>query len=60
MWIAAEDRIVDGRVMRSAPRIKYFEPPAEGIGSVEARELAQALIAAVDIIACAAFDETVR
>lgn len=57
VWIEAEDRIVDGRVMRSAPRIMYFEAPRDGATCPEACELAAALVAAADIIACAAFDE---
>lgn len=60
VWIEAEDRIVNGRVMRSAPRIVYSEPPRDGATCPEALELAAALVAAADIITCAAFDEAAR
>jgi hypothetical protein len=46
VWVAAEDRVVDGRVMRSAPRIAMFE--RESITAEEARQLAAALIEAAD------------
>jgi hypothetical protein len=60
VWIECEDRIVDGRVMRSAPRIMYWEPPADGITCEQARQLAEGLTAAGDIITCAAFEEAAR
>jgi len=60
VWIEAYDRIIDGRVMRSAPRILYWEPPMDGFTCEQARELAAGLVAAADIIACAAFDEAMR
>jgi hypothetical protein len=49
VWVSAEDRVVDGRLMRSATEVK--------IGSIdistapEAFELARAINAALDIIA---------
>lgn len=60
VWIAAEDRIIEGRVMRSAPRIFYWEPPVEGVTVIRARELAAELIAAADVLTCALLDETTR
>lgn len=60
VWIECDDRVVGGRVMRAAPRIHYFDPGTEGIGCVQARALADALIAAADVIACAALDEAVK
>lgn len=60
VWITADDRVIDGRVMRSAPRIYFFEPPAGGVVCEQARELAAGLVAAADIVACAAFDEVER
>ncbi len=32
VWIAADDRVVDGRVLRTQPAIHYTEPPVLGIG----------------------------
>jgi hypothetical protein len=60
VWIAAEDRIIDGRVMRTAPMILYWEPPAEGVTVAQAREVAAGLIAAADVLTCALLDETTR
>jgi hypothetical protein len=60
VWITGYDRIVDGRVMRTAPRIVCSELPMDGSTSEQARELAAGLVAAADIIACAAFDEAAR
>jgi hypothetical protein len=28
VWIECEDRVINGRVMRSEPRIMHWEPPA--------------------------------
>ena len=53
-------RVIDGRVKRSAPRIMYFEPSADGATCEHARELAAGLVAAADIVACAALDEASR
>jgi hypothetical protein len=50
VWIEAHDRIIDNRMMRSAPRINYSESPCDGITSQQARELAEALIAAADLL----------
>jgi hypothetical protein len=38
VWVAAEDRVIDGRVMRTQPRIVYWEPPADGVTCAQARE----------------------
>lgn len=57
VWVECEDRVVDGRVMRTAPRIQYFEPTRDGITCAQAHELAAGLIAAADVLACAAIDE---
>jgi hypothetical protein len=59
VWIEAEDRIVDGRVMRSAPQIAMVDE-RKPMTSVEARRMAQALLEAASVIACAAFDENLR
>ncbi|WP_029404177.1 hypothetical protein, partial [Mycobacterium tuberculosis] len=37
VWIAADDRVVDGRVLRTQPAIHYTEPPVLGIGPAAAR-----------------------
>lgn len=58
VWIQAEDRIEGGRLLRSAPRIVYWEPAHDGIDSVQAHKLAEALVAAADIVACAAMGES--
>ncbi|WP_375489610.1 hypothetical protein [uncultured Mycobacterium sp.] len=57
VWIAAEDRAVDGRVMRTAPAIFYWEPPRDGVTPSVARGLARALITAADIITSTWLDE---
>jgi hypothetical protein len=51
VWIAADDHIIDGRVMRSGPRVCVEEQ--ENLSQPEARRLAEALIAAADIVAAA-------
>jgi integrase len=38
--IECQDRIVDGRVMRSEPRIMVFEPDSAGLTPAQARQLA--------------------
>jgi hypothetical protein len=48
VWIQAEDQIVDGRVMRCAPRIGISE--REFVTVDEARELAAALVEAADVL----------
>ncbi|MGH7734436.1 MAG: hypothetical protein ACREOE_12225 [Gemmatimonadales bacterium] len=50
VWIEAEDRIIDGRVMRGQSRISYSEAPAEGLKPAAARRIARALITAADLI----------
>jgi hypothetical protein len=50
VWIAADDVILDGRVMRSPARIMMFEPPPAGLTSPQARDLAAALQAAADAL----------
>jgi hypothetical protein len=50
VWIVAEDRVVGGRVMRSAPRIHVAEMTAEGVGPVQARRLAAELLNAADLL----------
>ncbi len=44
VWITADDRVIDGRVKRSAPRIMYFEPSADGSTCEHARDLAEGLV----------------
>ena len=48
VWVACDDHIVDGRVLRSPPRIQYFEPPRDGIDAATARKLAADLLNAAD------------
>lgn len=48
--IGCTDRVIDGRVMRSAPRIFGTEEPRDGWTVAEARELAAQLVAAADLI----------
>lgn len=50
VWIACEDRVVDGRVIRSAPRIFHADAPQHGITSLDARDLADALVAAAEVV----------
>lgn len=54
VWIGCEDQIVDGRVLRSAPRIFGTEEPSHGWTAEQALELAAQLVAAVDLIGQAA------
>ena len=58
VWIQCEDSIIDGRVVRTAPRIHLFESPRDGLTQTQAVELARALMAAADVITSAAFAET--
>jgi hypothetical protein len=60
VWIECEDHVVGDRVMRTPPRILYWEPPRDGVTCEQAYELAASLVAAADIIACAAFEEVDR
>lgn len=53
LWIEAEGRIVDGRVMRSAPRIYLFESRRDWLTGEQARELIPVLTEATDIITTA-------
>jgi hypothetical protein len=46
VWIQAEDQIVDGRIMRTEPRITVAE--RESVTPDEARRLAAALLNAAD------------
>ncbi|WP_142361431.1 hypothetical protein [Mycobacterium ostraviense] len=50
VWIAAEDRIVDGRVLRTEATIQYSEPPECGVSPEQARRLAAALVEAADVL----------
>lgn len=50
VWIACEDRVVDGRVRRSEPRVFYNEPSSVGLNTHQAREMARRLIAAADTL----------
>lgn len=50
VWIAADDRVVDGRVLRTQPAIHYTEPPVLGIGPAAARRLAAELLNAADTL----------
>ncbi|OBK82140.1 hypothetical protein A5649_09805 [Mycolicibacter heraklionensis] len=50
VWISCEDKLVDGRVLRSAPRIFGTEEPRDGWTAEEARGLARQLVAAADIL----------
>jgi hypothetical protein len=57
VWISAEDRLVGLRVMRSAPRIFYWEPPVDGVTPAAARQLARHLMTAAEIVDRAEPDE---
>ena len=48
MWVSCDDHIVAGRILRTPPRILYFEPPRDGIDAVAARKLAADLLNAAD------------
>ena len=48
VWIEADDRIIDGRLVRTAPRIMMFD--REGFTPAEARQLAAALLNAADVV----------
>jgi hypothetical protein len=50
VWIHAEDQVIDGRVMRTAPRIMYWEPPGDGMTAAQARQLAAQLLNAADVL----------
>jgi hypothetical protein len=50
VWVEADDRIVDGRVVRSAPRIMMFEPASDGLDAAAARQLAAELLNAADTL----------
>jgi hypothetical protein len=50
VWIECEDRTVDGRVLRSGPRIGYTEPSRDGLDAAGARRLAAELLNAADIL----------
>jgi hypothetical protein len=50
VWIEAEDKVVDGRVLRSAPRIQMSQPGAQGVDPGQARELARALMSAANVL----------
>lgn len=50
LWISCEDTVLDGRVLRSPPRIFGTEEPEDGWTAEQARELAANLIAAADLI----------
>lgn len=50
VWISCEDKLVAGRVLRSAPRIYGTEEPRDGWTAEQARELARQLVAAADIL----------
>jgi len=52
VWIAADDRIANGRVLRSKPAIHYSEEPGsgEGIDPAGARRLAAELLNAADLL----------
>lgn len=45
-----DDRVVDGRVLRTQPAIHYTEPPVLGIGPAAARRLAAELLNAADTL----------
>ena len=49
VWIAAEDHTLDGNMFRTPPRIFVGEYP-DGLGVVEARELAAELLNAADLL----------
>ena len=48
VWVSCEDRIVGGRILRTPPRILYFEPPRNGIDAAIARKVAADLLNAAD------------
>lgn len=48
--IGCEDKVVDGRVLRSEPRVFGIEVPRSGWTAAQARELARQLVAAADLI----------
>ncbi len=50
VWIEAEDTIVDGRVLRTAPRIGYTEPSRNGLDAAGARRLAAELLNAAEVL----------
>ncbi|MGO9226586.1 MAG: hypothetical protein ACLP5J_08980 [Mycobacterium sp.] len=50
VWIECEDRIEDGRVLRSPPRIGYTEPSRNGLDAAGARRLAAELLNAANIL----------
>lgn len=51
VWIACEDTVIDGRIMRSLPAVYYSEPSRDGATVEQVRELAAALVEAADIAA---------
>lgn len=58
--IVCEDHVIDGRVMRTEPRILHRELPRDGWTCEQARQLVDALAAAADLVTCAVLDEAAR
>jgi hypothetical protein len=50
VWIECEDRIENGRILRTPPRIGYTEPSRRGLDAEEARWLAAELLNAADVL----------
>ena len=48
VWVACEDTVVDGRVLRTPARIHYFETPRDGIDAATARKVVADLLNAAD------------
>lgn len=50
VWIRGEDQVIEGRMMRGAPRIVMLEPAQDGWSAAEARQCAAALLNAADVL----------
>lgn len=50
VWIACEDTVEDGEWVRSPARIRFFEPPSEGLDSTQARRWAADLLSAAELL----------
>jgi hypothetical protein len=50
VWVYCHDTEENGRMVRSAPRIAYNDPPADGLDAAGARQLARELMAAANTL----------
>jgi hypothetical protein len=51
VWVYCYDTEENGRMVRSAARIAYTDPPADGLDAAQARQLGRELMAAANTLA---------